>query len=172
LLKYQDVKIKRSEAGKLSAAKRASTKSTSVESVKSKSTNPTVKDTVTVTVKDTVTVKEIKEVYRSFAHLSISIEENKKLLTSGYRQSEIDGIYNNIENFKKNTNYNSLYLTSINWLKRDFPERIKSKIKEDKLYTYWMQDRGTLKDRTEKQYQNDKKNHESNGWEIKLISSR
>jgi len=62
--------------------------------------------------------KEIK-IYRHFAHLKISIEENKKLLQLGYSQNMIDDIYNRIENYSGNKKYKSLYLTALNWLKRE-----------------------------------------------------
>ena len=69
LVKFEEVKAKRSDAGKRSAELRAlkseeqnSTNLTSVESVKQSSTNSTVNDTVTVNDNDTVTVNEtIKE---------------------------------------------------------------------------------------------------------------
>jgi len=68
LIKFEEVKAKRSGAGKRSAELRAlkleeqtSTNPTSVESVEQTSTNPTVNDTVTVNVNDTVTVNVIKE---------------------------------------------------------------------------------------------------------------
>ena len=61
LIKFEEVKVKRSEAGKRSAELRALkseeqnlTNSTSVESVKQTSTNPTVNDTVNVNVNDNV----------------------------------------------------------------------------------------------------------------------
>ena len=65
--------------------------------------------------------KEIERPFRNFKHLSITIEENKKLVELGYTQEQINQIYDNIENYKKNSNYTSLYLTAINWLKKDFP---------------------------------------------------
>tara|TARA_R110000787_G_scaffold126553_1_gene237865 strand:- start:794 stop:1507 length:714 start_codon:yes stop_codon:yes gene_type:complete len=66
LQKFEEVKVKRSDAGKRSAQIRAlnkseqsSTKSTSVESVKHRSTNPTVNDNDNVNVNDNV--NDIKE---------------------------------------------------------------------------------------------------------------
>lgn len=47
-----------------------------------------------------------------------------------------------------------------------------NKIKpKEKLYTYFLQDRGTMKNRTEKQYRNDKKMYDENGWKIELLST-
>jgi len=61
-----------------------------------------------------------KTIYRSFAHLKISIDENKKLIDSGYTQMQINDIYDAIENYKKNTTYKSLYLTAKKWLQKEF----------------------------------------------------
>ena len=61
LKKWENLKEKRSNAGKISAEKRkqASTNSTHVKSVEQSLTNSTVNDTVNVTVNDTVTVNDI-----------------------------------------------------------------------------------------------------------------
>jgi len=61
LKKFEAIKEKRSEAGKISAQKRQqiSTNSTHVDFVKQTSTNPTDKDNVTVTDKVTVKDKDI-----------------------------------------------------------------------------------------------------------------
>lgn len=63
--------------------------------------------------------KERKEVYRSFAHLSISIEEKDKILADGYTQKQLDDILDGIENFTGNKKYKSLYLTAKNWIKKE-----------------------------------------------------
>lgn len=58
------------------------------------------------------------KVYRSFAHLTMSISEFEKLEVN-YTKEQINGVCDAIQNFKKNTNYKSLYLTAKNWLKKE-----------------------------------------------------
>jgi hypothetical protein len=74
------------------------------------------KDKVIVKVNDKVIVKDI---YRAFNHLSISNEEIEFLRLQGYSTFEIDSILDAIENYKKNKNYISLYLTAKKWLEKE-----------------------------------------------------
>jgi hypothetical protein len=70
----------------------------------------------TPTPKDKDKEKE-NNIYRQFAHLKLTQEEFEKL-NENYTKEAIDEILDNIENYKKNKDYTSLYLTANNWLKK------------------------------------------------------
>lgn len=57
-----------------------------------------------------------RPIYRKFKHLTLYQDEFEKL-NADYKVEQIDSILDDIENFKKNTNYTSLYLTAKKWLK-------------------------------------------------------
>ena len=59
-----------------------------------------------------------KDIYRSFAHLSISVDEVNKLLDK-YSINQIDETLDAIENYKGNKKYVSLYLTATKWLSKN-----------------------------------------------------
>lgn len=67
--------------------------------------------------------EEIKEnIYASFDHLKITDKEFEKLIKAGFNKNQIDTVIGRIQNYAKNKNYKSLYLTSLDWLKRDFKQ--------------------------------------------------
>ena len=70
-------------------------------------------------------IEKTVQPHRKIDHLSISVEEHQKLVDQ-YGETDVDGIYEEIENYKHNTKYKSLYLTANQWLKR----RKESPIKE------------------------------------------
>jgi hypothetical protein len=78
-----------------------------------------------------VTINNI-QVYRAFAHLSLSVDDFHKLLTE-YSKQQIDDVLDSIENFKKNTNYKSLYLTANKWLKKEIQKPVYES-SDDALY--------------------------------------
>lgn len=59
-----------------------------------------------------------ESIYRSFAHLSISVDEVDKLLEK-YSINQIDETLDAIENYKGNKKYVSLYLTATKWLSKN-----------------------------------------------------
>ena len=71
-------------------------------------------------------------IYREFLHLKLTAQEFEKL-RADYSAIQIDNVLDNIENFKSNKNYSSLYLTAKNWLKRDV-QKNEVETSDDRLY--------------------------------------
>lgn len=62
-------------------------------------------------------IRNKENIYRSFKHLEISNDEIEKLKNK-FSIEEINEVLDRIENYSKNKNYTSLYLTANNWLKK------------------------------------------------------
>jgi hypothetical protein len=110
LVKFEDVKVKRSEAGKAGANKRwqdIANANKGIQTIANIAVNDNDNDNVIS-----------KDIYRSFAHLSISNADVEKLLDK-YSINEIDDVLDSIENFKGNKKYTSLYLTANKWLSKN-----------------------------------------------------
>jgi hypothetical protein len=116
LRKYEEIRKKKSEAGKKGMAKRWA---------KDNNDNTCYQPITKITDNVNVNVN-VKDIYRSFAHLSMSVEQFNKLQVD-YTKEQIDSCLDSIENFKNNKKYKSLYLTAKNWLKKE------PKHEEDKL---------------------------------------
>jgi hypothetical protein len=71
-------------------------------------------------------------IYREFLHLKLTVQEFDKLRVD-YSAIQIDNVLDNIENFKSNKNYSSLYLTAKNWLKRDV-QKNEIETSDDRFY--------------------------------------
>ena len=110
LLKWDDKKQKRSEAGIAGATKRWQNIANDSKRIK-----PIAN--IAVNVNDNVSVINI---YRRFANLILTNDEFNKLLEK-YSKQQIDSILNDIENYKGNTKYKSLYLTAVKWLQKNEP---------------------------------------------------
>lgn len=80
-------------------------------------------------------VKNNKEnTYRRFAHLSLSFQEYNKLAET-WNEDQINTTLDEIENYKKNNQYKSLFLTAKKWLGKNFPNGKQSELSLDLQFT-------------------------------------
>lgn len=117
---FEEKRVKRSEAGLAGATKRwkempKDANQWQTIAKDSKRINGIAK--IADNVNDNVNVIS-KDIYRSFAHLSISVDEVDKLLEK-YSINQIDETLDAIENYKGNKKYVSLYLTATKWLSKN-----------------------------------------------------
>ena len=80
-------------------------------------------------------VKNNKEnTYRRFAHLSLSFPEYDKLAET-WNEDQINTTLDEIENYKKNNQYKSLFLTAKKWLGKNFPNGKQTELSLDLQFT-------------------------------------
>ena len=132
LEKWEEIKVKRSEAGKRSAAKRNKSQqnqqvSTSVESVEQTSTNPTVNDNVNVTVN--VNVNDIEYIYSLYPskcpvqNRSLGkTAKNKKQIEKHLKAKTKEELENIIVSYIEDCKNNKVYLKNFSSLLNNLPE--------------------------------------------------
>jgi len=98
-----------------------------------KITKPTMKQQLS----DTINKKEKKErkkedIYISSGHLLITWDDFNKLIDE-FGEEKSDEYVRKVLNYRKNSKYKSLYLTALNWLRRDKKEAEQKKSQKSKL---------------------------------------
>lgn len=97
---------------------------------------------------------------------------NKAKIKELLKKISPDELESTIKRYIRECTESKTYIKNFGTFLNNIPDYSESETQKEQLYTYWLQDRGTMKDRTEKQYLIDKNRHESNGWEVKLISPK
>ena len=113
---FEEKRVKRSEAGLAGATKRWKEMPNDANEWQTIA-NDSKRINGIAKIADNVNVND-NEIYRSFAHLSITNADVEKLLTK-YSIDDIDEVLDSIENFKGNKKYSSLYLTASKWLSKN-----------------------------------------------------
>jgi hypothetical protein len=135
--KFNETKERRSKAGKIGMANRWQNITNDNDVIPvitkhNKRLQAITKITDNDNDNDNVNVINNNIIYRKFLHLKLTVEEFDKL-RADYSAIQIDNVLDNIENFKSNKNYSSLFLTAKNWLKRDV-QKNEVETSDDRLY--------------------------------------
>jgi len=113
---FEEKRVKRSEAGLAGATKRWKEMPNDANEWQTIA-NDSKRINGIAKIADNVNVND-NNIYRSFAHLSITNADVEKLLNK-YSIDDIDEVLDSIENFKGNKKYTSLYLTASKWLSKN-----------------------------------------------------
>ena len=113
---FEEKRVKRSEAGIIGANKRWQEMPNDANEWQTIA-NDSKRINGIAKIADNVNVND-NNIYRSFAHLSITKADVEKLLIK-YSIDDIDEVLDSIENFKGNKKYTSLYLTASKWLSKN-----------------------------------------------------
>ena len=113
---FEEKRVKRSEAGLAGATKRWKEMPNDANEWQTIA-NDSKRINGIAKIADNVNVND-NNIYRSFAHLSITKADVEKLLIK-YSIDDIDEVLDSIENFKGNKKYTSLYLTASKWLSKN-----------------------------------------------------
>ena len=114
---FEEKRVKRSEAGLAGANKRWKEMPNDANEWQTIA-NDSKRINGIAKIADNVNDNDNDNIYRSFAHLSITNAYVEKLLNK-YSIDEIDEVLDSIENFKGNKKYTSLYLTASKWLSKN-----------------------------------------------------
>lgn len=114
------------------ASTKALSKATSKHSPKQ--VQSTIQSIDSIDKQDTLIPKNKKPFYKEFAHLSITYEDFE-LLKNEFEEKDILDCFDRIENYKENTKYKSLYLTSKQWLKKQKEDKLKTQTNGQSIST-------------------------------------
>lgn len=166
---------KRAEAGRLGGIAKASLKQKSSNALANSSKESKVKEKKGKG-KEQLNIDEIYSIYPTKCPVrncsTGKSKSNKIKIKSLLKTNTVEELKSTIERYVSECKLNNAYIKNFSTFLNNIPDYSEAELPKNKLYTYFLQDRGTMANRTEKQYLIDKKMYESNGWKIRLISAK